>query len=60
MAELSHEWEEEKRLHQLNVRKQRAEMMRDMEAVEVEYEAKLLQFNDKTGKVRTYCIQPLS
>ena len=51
MATLQQEWEEEIRLHQMNVRKQRSEMMHDIERIESEYDAKIAALNEKRAKV---------
>lgn len=55
MATLQQEWEEEVRLHQMSVRKQRSEMMKDIERLEAEYDARLLTMKEKTAKVRNSC-----
>ena len=47
MATLQQEWEEEVRLHQMNIRKQRSEMMQDIERIKAEYDAKVAAFNEK-------------
>ena len=51
MATLQQEWEEEVRLHQLNVRRQRSEMMQDIERIEAEYDAKVAALGEKRIRV---------
>ena len=51
MATLQQEWEEEVRLHQLNVRRQRSEMMQDIERIEAEYDAKVATLGGKGIRV---------
>jgi hypothetical protein len=51
MKELQMEWEEEVRMHHQTVRKQRLEMVRDIEALEVEYDSKVKQHDERLKKV---------
>lgn len=59
MSDLGLEWDEEVRLHQTNVRKQRSEMMRDIEAMELEHDERVKHLEEKRRKVRQSVCMPI-